>query len=101
MISALFAVSVILMQAAPSASPASPAPPASTTVSPLTVRPEVPITKRHEVDPKAVVCHDELPIGSRFAKKVCASNEAFAERTRQDQEMVREWKATPISSSSR
>ena len=70
MISALFAAAMILAQVAPAAegAPAA-APPGSSTVSPLTVTPEKPISKRHEVDPTRVVCHDEAPIGSRFAKR--------------------------------
>jgi len=102
MISALFAAATILAQAAPaaeSAPAAAAAPPASSTVSPLTVTPEKPISKRHEVDPTRVVCHDEIPIGSRFPKKVCATNGAFAERTRENQELVRDWQNAVISTS--
>ena len=101
MIRALFIVSAILMQASPSANstPATAAAPASATVSPLTVTGQTPISKRRDVDPSAVVCHDEIPIGSRFPKKVCATNAAFAERAREDREMVNEWQNTPITTS--
>jgi len=103
MFSALIAAATILMQAAPAADPApvasvAPASPEKT-VSPVTVTPTPSISKRREVDPTLVVCHDELPIGSRFAKKVCASNGEFAERTRLSREQVREWQRAVISTS--
>src|SRR3954454_12526443 len=96
MISVLFAAA-ILMQGAPAASPA---PAASTapaspdkTVSPLTVSPTPSISKRHEVDPTAVVCTSELPIGSRFPVKVCATHRERGERRQVDQMEVRRWTA--------
>jgi hypothetical protein len=101
MISALFVAAAILVQAAATAesAPAAAAPPASATVSLLTVTPEKPISKRREVDPTQMVCHDELPIGSHFPKKVCATNGAFAERARENQELVRDWQKATISTS--
>lgn len=75
------------------------APPAAKTVSPVTVTPTKPISKRREADPNAVTCHDELPPGTRFAIRVCATNRQFAERTRDQQELVREWQSTPITTS--
>lgn len=35
-------------------------------------------------DPNEVLCHDELPMGSRFAKKVCATRRDYAERRAED-----------------
>ena len=107
MIAAQIAAAIVLIQAGPAAAPdATPAPPASAapatsekTVSPVTVTPEKPISKRREVDPNAVTCHDELPPGTRFAIRVCATNRQFAERTRDQQQMVREWLNTPKTSS--
>jgi hypothetical protein len=108
MLSAQIAALFILGQAGLAAAPdATPAPPASAapaaqasankTVSPVTVTRQKPISKRREVDPNEVICHDELPPGSRFATRVCATNREFAERTRDQQELVREWQDAPIS----
>jgi hypothetical protein len=94
MISALLAAAMILMQAAPasSAPPSSTAPAtANKTVSPVTVTPQPSISKRREVDPTAVVCTEELPIGSRFPVKVCATNRERQQRTQEDQMEVRRW----------
>lgn len=44
-------------------------------------------------DPKEVLCHNEVPIGSRFPVKVCATREKYAERRADDQEQLREWTA--------
>ena len=42
-------------------------------------------------DPNEVLCHDEIPIGSRFPVKVCATRRQYAERRQSDQELVYEW----------
>ncbi|HZZ68297.1 MAG TPA: hypothetical protein VFE18_08995 [Phenylobacterium sp.] len=79
----------------PAAAPA--APPGGADVSGVTVTAQKPISKRREVDLDAVTCHDELPPGTRFKIKVCATNRQFLERTREQQELVREWQATPVT----
>ncbi len=83
------------------AAPAVGAPAASTTVSPLIVQGQKPISKRHEVNLEEMTCHDELPSGTRFKIKVCAANRQFLERTRDQQQLVREWQNTPITTSVR
>jgi len=101
MLSALIAAT-LLMQAAPAAASAAaptPAPPASTpaatanTVSPLTVRPEVSISKKRDADLQDVVCTSELPIGSRFPVKTCATRGERRERKQEDQMELRRWTA--------
>lgn len=42
------------------------------------------------LDPKEVICHREPVLGSLFPKEVCASREARAERTREDQQELRD-----------
>jgi hypothetical protein len=67
------------------------------TVSPLTVNPEVAISKRRNTDPNETLCHDELPPGTRFAVKVCAKRWMFDERTQLQQQLLRDWQKTPIT----
>lgn len=107
MFGAHIAATIVLAQAAPAAAPvvspqAAPpaeaaAPSSSSTISPLVVTGRKPISKRREVDLNEITCHDELPPGTRFKIKVCATNRQFAERTREQQEMVRDWQNTPKS----
>jgi hypothetical protein len=103
MIGAILTAAVVMAQATPAATlpataPVTPGPSAAaaTTVSPLTVTPQIPVSKRRDVDLREVVCRDELPVGSRFPVKVCASRGEFKERTRQNQELIRDWQRTPI-----
>ena len=42
-------------------------------------------------DPTEVLCHEEIPIGTRFPKKLCATRRQFAERRQMDQEQLYEW----------
>ncbi len=42
-------------------------------------------------DPTEVLCHEELPIGSRFAKKICHTRRQYAERRQDDQLMLEKW----------
>jgi hypothetical protein len=42
-------------------------------------------------DPTEVLCHEEIPIGTRFPKKVCGTRRQFTERRQLDQEQVYEW----------
>ena len=101
MLGALLTVAVLFAQAAPQSAPASAAPPAS--IAPAATRPSangvsgVTVTgklrQRDDGDPKEVVCHSELPIGSRFPQKVCARREDIADRRNQDQQEVRRWTA--------
>jgi hypothetical protein len=42
-------------------------------------------------DPTQVLCHDELPIGSRFPKKICGTRRQFTERRMVDHEQLYEW----------
>jgi len=98
MIGALLTVAVLFAQASPDAAPApSAAPPASTAkpsangVSGVTVTAKP--KQRDDVDPKEVVCHSEMPIGSRFPQKICARREEITERRNVDQAEVRRWVA--------
>jgi hypothetical protein len=101
MVGAQIAAMMLLAQAAvaPAAAPDSTVQRAAATsdktVSEVTVEAQKSISKRREVDPNQVSCHDELPPGTRFKIKVCATNRQFAERTRDQQQMVREWLNTP------
>jgi hypothetical protein len=92
---------MFLAQAAPEAAAAAPAaqPAASTTVSPVEVQGQKPISKRHEVNLAEITCHDELPPGTRFKVKVCATNRQFLEREQDSQATVREWQKAPITTS--
>jgi hypothetical protein len=92
MFGAVLAASMLFFQAAPAVSMPAPTAvaagaPASSSVSPLTV------TGKKADSEKEIVCHTEPVLGSLFPKKVCASRQAIAERTREDQEQVREWVA--------
>jgi hypothetical protein len=82
----------------PAPAPAPAPPPGGSEVSGVTVTAQKPISKRREVDLDEVTCHDELPPGTRFKIKVCATNRQFLERTREQQELVREWQAAPVTS---
>jgi hypothetical protein len=63
--------------------------PTSADVSGVTVTGKrIPESQR---DPNEVLCHDEIPIGSRFPVKVCATRRQYAERRQIDQELVYEW----------
>jgi hypothetical protein len=64
MIGAQIAALLFLAQAAPAAGPAASPPPAAAstqTVSPLLVTPDIPVSKRRQIDLHEVVCHGELP----------------------------------------
>jgi hypothetical protein len=88
MLGAILTATILFAQAAPETTPpAAAAPPPAGSVSPLTVT-----GKKAEAE-KEVVCHSEPVLGSLFPKKVCATRQALAERTREDQERVREWTA--------
>jgi hypothetical protein len=91
MLGAVLAFAVVLAQAAPAAAPdtapAAAKPAAGKDLSGVTVTGRK--TARDDVDPKEVICHSELPIGSRFAVKVCARREDVAERRFVDQMEVR------------
>jgi hypothetical protein len=93
MLSALLTAAMLFFQAAPAVAPSAPAAAPDKTVSPLTVTPAPSISKRREADPTAVVCTSELPIGSRFPVKTCATNRERGERTQIDQMEVRRWTA--------
>jgi hypothetical protein len=93
MLSALFTATVLFFQAAPPATPTAPSAAPDKTVSPLTVTPAPSISKRRELDPTVVVCTSELPIGSRFPVKTCATRRERQERTQVDQMEVRRWTA--------
>ena len=102
MLGALLTLAVLYAQAAPDAAqtqaatpsaapPASTAKPSTNGVSGVTVTATQ--RQRDDVDPKEVVCHSEMPIGSRFAKKVCARREDIDDRRRTDQADVRKMTA--------
>jgi hypothetical protein len=92
MISALLTAAALFAQAAPEATPPPPAAP-DKTVSPVTVTPAPSISKRREADPTVVVCTSELPIGSRFPVKTCATRRERQQRAQEDQMEVRRWTA--------
>ncbi len=104
MIGAPIIAAILLAQAAPEAAPetapTAPAaqPPASSTVSPVEVQGQKPVSRRREVNLDEVTCHDELPPGTRFKIRVCATNRQFRERTEEQQELVRDWQKSPITS---
>lgn len=93
MISALLTAALLFAQAAPTPAPSAAPPAADRTVSPVTVTPEPSISKRREADPTVVVCTSELPIGSRFPVKTCATRRERQQRTQEDQMEVRRWTA--------
>lgn len=103
MIGAWLIATTILLQAQPAVAPqavapsASPAAPAGKTVSPLVVTPQAKPNRRQAANPDEVICQNEVPVGSRFPVKVCAKRSEFAERTRQQQELIRDWQRTPIT----
>jgi hypothetical protein len=91
---AVLSFAAVLAQAAPAAAsvttpgaPPAAAPKAGKDLSCVTVTGQK--RARDDVDPKEVICHSELPIGSRFAVKVCARREEIAERRLIDQMEVR------------
>ena len=88
MIGALFAAAALLAQAAPTGSTAP-----GQTVSPLVVTPAPPVSKRREVDKAELICTQELPMGSRFPVKVCATRGERQARTLDDQMELRKWTA--------
>jgi hypothetical protein len=96
MLGAVLTAAVLFAQAAPASAPtAAAARSAPADISGVTVT-----AKKHpDVDPKEVVCHSELPIGSRFPMKVCASHQDIAERRQIDQMEVRRWTALRPGSS--
>jgi hypothetical protein len=103
MIGAPIIAAMFLAQAAPEAVPAAPAvptgqPPASSTVSPVEVQGQKSISTRREVNLAEITCHDELPPGTRFKVKVCATNRQFLERTQDSQATVRDWQKATITS---
>jgi hypothetical protein len=100
MIGAPIIAAMFLAQAAPEAVPAAPAaqPAASTTVSPVEVQGQKSISTRREVNLAEITCHDELPPGTRFKVKVCATNRQFLERTQESQATVRDWQKATITS---
>lgn len=93
MLSALLSAAMLFFQAAPAAAPATPSAAPDKTVSPLTVTPAPTISKRHDLDPAVVVCTSELPIGSRFPVKTCATRRERQQRTQEDQMEIRRWTA--------
>jgi hypothetical protein len=95
MLGAVLSFVFVLVQAAPAAAPdATPAaatPKGGKDLSGVTVTAQK--KARDDVDPKEVICHSELPIGSRFPVKICARREDIAERRFVDQMEVRRWTA--------
>ena len=90
MIAAILTATVLFVQAAPATTPTSPSPTAAapaSTVSPVTVNGKKASAKP---DGSEVVCRTEPVLGTLFPKKICASRDQFAERTRQDQKETRE-----------
>ncbi len=104
MISAAFLAAAIFMQVQSVAPPKrlSADPPIAIesdtkTVSPLVVTPRDKPEERVKILPNELVCHEETPAGTRFPVKVCAKAIDFKERTREQQDLLREWQKTPIA----
>jgi hypothetical protein len=79
--------------AAPTPTPASTdaAKPAGNNVDGVTVTGKrIPDSQK---DPNEVLCHEEVPIGTRFAKTICATRRAYAERRQWDREELEKWTA--------
>lgn len=93
MLSALISAAMLLFQAAPAAAPVAATAPPDKTVSPVTVSPGPSAEKRREADQTVVVCKSEIPLGSRFPVKTCATRQARQERTLEDQMEIRRWTA--------
>jgi hypothetical protein len=97
MISAMFAASVLLLQAAPAASTApAPAlgPAGSSAVSPVTVTSKK--QQAADLNPNETICHSEAVIGSLFPKKVCATRRELADRRQQDQQQAQDFQRSVI-----
>ncbi len=94
---ALTAASVLLMQAAPSVAPTTATQPSATAPTPSNNNLSgVTVTAKRQKgneDPNEVICHSELPMGSRFAVKVCATRQELNERRISDQMEIRRWTA--------
>jgi len=93
MLSALLTAAMLFFQAAPAATPPAPSATPDKTVSPLTVTPAPSAAQSREADQTVVVCTSEIPLGSRFPVKTCATRRARAERTQEDQMEIRKWTA--------
>jgi hypothetical protein len=86
MLNAVFTAALLMMQATPTATSAPAAAPSATppgTVSPVTVQ------GRKQADEKRVICRKEVVLGTLFPREVCATKSEFAERTRVDQQELR------------
>jgi hypothetical protein len=102
MISAIFAATVLFMQAAPTATPnaasgaaPSAAPAGSSAVSPLTVTGKKPHAV--DLDPNQTICHSESVVGSLFPKKICATRRELAERRQQGQDQTDTFQRSPMN----
>jgi invasion protein IalB len=88
MLNAAFAAVILLMQAAPAATPAPAAAAAATpatSVSPLTVQGQ----KKSVIEDTKIVCRREKVLGSMFPKEVCSSKQQLTERRNEDQAQLR------------
>jgi hypothetical protein len=80
MLNAASAAALLLVQAAPAASPPSATTPAA--VSPVIVKGQKPsVTEDNQV-----VCHSEKVIGSLFPRQICATKAQLADRRFQDRQ---------------
>ena len=82
MLGALIAAAIMLQAASPSAASA-PAP----AVKPNTVDPAV-VTAKAKDDPMKIVCHSELPVGSRLPVKRCETKGEADMRKFEDRQML-------------
>ena len=94
MISAIFAATILFMQAAPAATSGA-APAGSHAVSPLTVTGKKPQTV--DLDPNQLICHSESVVGSLFPKKICATRRELAERRQQGQDQTDTFQRSPMN----
>jgi len=92
MFSALLSAIALFYQAAPAATPAAPDP--GHAVSGVTVTAKKAVSDEQVAN--TVICHDEPVLGSRFPKKVCATNRALGERKADDKEAARDFQRSII-----
>jgi hypothetical protein len=99
MIGAVLTAIVALAQAAPDATPpavpAAPAAAPAAAAAPSAGKSVSPVTITGKKDPNLaaheVVCRKEPVLGSLFPQEICATRQARAERTREDEADLRKW----------
>ena len=85
MISAIFAVAILMAQSTPAAAAPIPSTPV---VAPAAPSATVNVAKGPKVNKDGLVCRSEPVLGSRIPKKVCMTPAEAADRAQQDQMML-------------